>query len=90
MKIATFVRSIPNEFARVGLFKCDPPFCGHEFVIASTINGETLIFPSNERSRETDITELDGMPGNATDLFRSNGYEVNFPVLRRVSKIFAV
>lgn len=83
MKTARIVRDVSAENGARGvqlLIHLKPPFEGHEFVVASTIEFpkagfETLVFPSSDRGQVSDYMTIGGGRGFTVDeVFSNAGY----------------
>ena len=65
------------------LYRMDPPYEGHEYVIASSIDNmwgfETYLFPSNAAGEVTDWLEMEGSQRGTDDhdeIFEGIGYTI--------------
>jgi len=63
--VATWVKRLDRFNGHAALYKLDPPFDGHEFVVVSDVDvmfsgPETYIFPATASGEVTDWIELAG------------------------------
>lgn len=82
MKAILVKSGLENFRGNAALYKCEPPYDGNEYVIASTssfFGVETYLFTSNENAEVLSWTELEGSArgvGLHEWVWSSIGYQV--------------
>jgi hypothetical protein len=80
---ATLVRRLGGSYSGdARLYRLDPPFAGHRYVIASAVTEfvvETLVFPADESGEVTDWGDIAGVRGETDHAaaLADLGYEVS-------------